>query len=586
MINQEIAKILREISLYLQIKNVPFKPQAYEKAALALNSLEEDIEEIYNKEGKKGLEKIPGVGESIADKIEEYLQKGKVKYYEKLKKELPVDILGLTSVEGIGPKMVKALYKKLHITNLSELKEAAEKHQIRTLPHFGERTEKNILKGISFIRRSKGRFLLGTAYNLASDVIEKLKKQPGVNKISIAGSLRRMKETIGDIDILITTKGSKQAKKIMDFFISLPGTMRIWDYGLTKSSIRVPPGIDIDLRIVKDEEFGSALQYFTGSKEHSIALRKLAIKKGLRLNEYGIFKKKKGKWIKLASRTEKEVYAAMGFPYFEPELRTNRGEIEAALQGKLPNVIGYNDIEGDLHLHSSWDGGEDSIKKIAKAASKLGYSYIGITDHTKFLHIEHGLNEKQLLAQNKEIQKLNAKYKIQNTKYKIQILSGCEANILKDGRLDIDDSVLEQLDYVIAGIHSHLRMTKKTMTERIIRAIKNPNVRIIAHPTGRILMKRNSYLIDFDKILRAAHEFKVAMEINATPERLDLNDLNIKRAIELDVKLAINTDSHNINHLSCMKFGIGQARRGWATKYDIINSWPLPRLKKFFSKEI
>jgi len=582
MINQELAKILEEISLYLQVKNVAFKPQAYEKAALALNSLEEDVKEIYKKEGRKGLEKIPGVGESIADKIEEYIKKGKIKYYLKLKKELPVDILGLTSVEGVGPKIVKVLYQKLHITNIQELEKAAQEHKIRKLSHFGEQTEKNILKGIRFIRRSKGRFLLGTAYYLAQDIIKKLKARPGVDKISIAGSLRRMKETIGDLDILITTKNSKQAKKIMDFFVSLPGVMRIWDYGLTKSSIRIPPGIDIDLRIVKDEEFGSALQYFTGSKEHSIVLRKLAIKKGLKLNEYGVFKKRGKKWIKLASRTEKDVYAAMGFPYFEPELRTNRGEIEAALREKLPSIIGYNDIKGDLHIHSSWDGGKDSIEKIADVARGMGYSYIGISDHTKFLQIEHGLDEKQLLAQDKEIRKLNLNLKRKNLKFRI--LHGCEANILKDGHLDIDDSVLEQLNYVIAGIHSQMGMKKEAMTERIIKAMKNPNVRIIAHPTGRILMKRDPYSVDMDKLLRAAREFKVAMEINATPERLDLNDVNIKRAIEMGVKLVINTDSHNINHLSCMKFGIGQARRGWATKCDIINSWPLKKIKQFFKK--
>lgn len=575
MKNQELAKIFSEMAMFLEIESIPFKPQAYEKAVLGLENLTEGVEKIYKREGKDGLKKIPGVGENIAEKIIEYLKKGKIKAYEKLRQKMPVKIQELTQVESVGPKMVGVLYKHLKITNLKELEEAARQKKIRSLPNFGEKTEENILKGIEFLKRNKGRFLLGHIYFKVEDILARLKALKEVEKISIAGSIRRMKETIGDVDILVATKNPK---KIMDYFISLPGIVKVWDYGLTKSSIRVEQGFDIDLRVVKDSEFGSALQYFTGSKEHNIALRKIAIDKGLKLNEYGVFKGRR----KIAGKTEQEVYTALGLPYIEPEMRTNTGEIEIA--PGLPKIIDYDDIKGDLHIHSNWNGGENSIKEIAKVAQKMGYEYIGISDHTKFLRIEHGLDEKQLLAQHKEIQKLNLKFKIKNLKFKV--LHGCEANILEDGRLDIDDEVLSQLDYVIAGIHSRMKMPKGEMTERIIRAMKNPNVDIIAHPTGRLIQRRDEYAIDFDKILEVAKKTNVALEINSFPDRLDLKDINIRKAVRRGVKLIINTDSHCIDHLVFIKFGIGQARRGWATKKDIINTWPLEKIKKFFEKNL
>jgi len=583
MKNQELAKIFSEMSMFLKIKNVSFKPQAYEKAALNLKSLTEDVEKIYKREGKNGLKRIPGIGENIAEKIIEYLKGGKIKAYEKLKQKMPVKIQELTQIESVGPKMVAALYQHLAITNLKELEVAARQKKIRNLPNFGVKTEENILKSIMFLKRNKGRFLLGHIYSRVEEILSLLKNFKEVKKISIAGSARRMKETIGDIDILVTTENPK---KVMDYFISLPEVIKIWDHGLTKSSVRMRDGFDVDLRVVKDREFGSALQYFTGSKEHNIALRKIAIEKGLKLNEYGIFKGKK----RIAGKTEEEIYAALGLPYIEPEMRTNTGEIETALRqtrGKhngLPKIINYNSIKGDLHIHSNWNGGEDFIKEIAKVAQDMGYEYIGISDHTKFLRIEHGLNEKQLLAQHKEIRKLNREYSMHNTEFRI--LHGCEANILEDGTLDINDKVLSQLDYVIAGVHSQMKMPKKQMTERIIRAMRNPNVDIISHPTGRLIKRRDEYAIDFDKILEVAKETNIALEINSFPDRLDLKDTNIKKAVEQGVKLIINTDSHSINHLGFIKFGIGQARRGWATKKDIINTWPLKKIKKFFEKKV
>lgn len=585
MTNDSLAKLFQKLAFYLEMDGVSFKPQAYEKASLAIETLENDIKEIYKREKREGLKKIPGVGEGIADKIEEFLKTGKIKEIEKYEKKYPIRVEELMEIEGIGPKTIKTLYQKLKIKDLKELEKAALCGKIKNLEGFGEKSEKNILEAIKFLKRSKGRFLLSDAYYLAEKIISELKKIKEIDKIIACGSLRRMKETIGDIDLLATikpafAKASANKKKIMDVFINLNGVIKVWDYGLTKSSVRFSKGIDADLRVVESDEFGSALQYFTGSKEHNIVLRKIAMEKGLKLNEYGLFKGKK----RIGGKTEGEIYQALGLTYIEPELRENTGEIELAQKDKLPKIIGYNDIRGDLHCHSNWDGGANPIEEIAEAALKLGYEYLGISDHTKFLRIEHGLDEKQLLEQHRAIEKINLKFKTKNLKFRL--LHGCEANILNDGRVDIDDKVLKQLDYVIAGVHSSMKMSKEEMTERIIKAIKNPNIDIISHPTGRLINRRDEYLIDFDKILKAAKEYKVALEINSFPERLDLNDRNIRKAIEYGVKLVINTDSHQLDQFCFMQFGIAQARRGWATKENIINSWPIEKLLKFFKKEL
>lgn len=573
MKNKELAKIFYDISIYLEMEGVAFKPQAYEKAALSLDALSENVEGLYKQGGLKALKEIPGVGESIAEKIKEYIKTGKVKEYENFKKKMPVDLDELSAIEGIGPKMIKDLYKNLKIKNLNDLEKAAKAGKIRKLAHFGEKTEKNILQGIEFLKRNKGRFLLGEIIPVVNEIVSNLKSLKEVKKISPAGSVRRMKETIGDVDILIT---SSDPKKVIKYFVSLPGIVKIWGQGPTKASIRLREGFDVDLRVLPDKEFGSALQYFTGSKDHSIALRKIAIEKGMKLSEYGLFKGKK----LIASETEEDIYKALGFPYFEPELRENTGELEAALKGKLPKVIGYKDIKGDFHVHSDWDGGADSIEKIAQEAQKLGYEYIGISDHTKFLKIEHGLDEKQLLRRGKEIDKLNQKLKSQNKKFRI--LAGCEANILADGSIDIDDKVLAQLDYVIAGVHSQMKMGREEMTERIIKAMENTNVDIIAHPTGRLIQRRDAYQIDFDKLLEVAQRTGTILEIDSYPNRLDLKDTNIRKAKEAGVKMVINTDSHRLDQLRFMELGISQARRGWAEKKDIINVWPLEKLLDFF----
>jgi len=483
------------------------------------------------------------------------------------------------------------------------------------LSHFGEKSEKNILQGIAFLKKSKGRFLLGDILPSVKEIESRLKTLKEIDKITVSGSVRRMKETIGDVDFLVTVRESKKpafapastkatagkkasavsseadssqqrrADKIMDFFVSLPGIVKVWGKGPTKSSVKMRQGFDVDLRVVLIESYGSALQYFTGSKEHNIVVRRIAIGKGLKLNEYGLFKGEK----KIAGKTEKEVYQALGLTYIEPELRENQGEIEAALrqaQGRpngLPNLISYKDIKGDLHCHSDWDGGVNSIEEMAKTAVELGYEYLGISDHTKFLRIEHGLNERQLGLQRKEIDELNKTFHV--SRFTFQVLQGAETNILNDGSIDIKDEALKKLDYAIAGIHSSFKMKKREMTERIIKAIKNPYIKIISHPTGRILKRRNEYQIDFDKILRAAREYGVILEINSFPERLDLNDKNIRRAKEVGVKMVINTDAHQKNQLRYMKFGIAQARRGWAEKKDIINTCSLKRLVKFFEQD-
>jgi DNA polymerase (family 10) len=573
MKNQELAKIFYEIANFLEMEKVPFKPFAYQKAANILEALEEDIEKIYKRGGRKALLEIPGIGEGIADKIEEYLKKGKISYYQKLKKKNPIKIEELLKVEGLGPKKIKVLYEKLGIRNLKDLERAAKAHKIAPLFGFGEKTEKNILEGIVFLKREKGRFLLGEILPKVKEIQEELENLPEVEKVSVAGSLRRRKETIGDVDLLVV---SKKPQRTMDFFVSFPFVVKVWGKGTTKSSVRTKEGFDIDIRIVPKRSYGSALQYFTGSKEHNIATRKIAIEKGLRLSEYGLFRGSE----MIAGKSEEEIYRVLGMDWIPPEMREDQGEIEAASSHNLPKIIDYQDIKGDLHCHSNWDGGADSIEDMAQAALLLGYEYLGISDHTKFLRIEKGLNEEKLLWQNKEIKKLNEKFQKQGLNFRI--LHGCEANILNNGSIDIKDEVLAKLDYVIAGVHSNLKMSKEEMTKRIIKAMKNPHVDIISHPTGRLLKRRQEYQIDFEKILRVAKETNTILEINSSPERLDLSDQNIRQAKEFGVKMVINTDSHNKYQLKLIEFGIAQARRGWAEKKDIINCWPLEKLLKYF----
>ncbi|MBM4287711.1 MAG: DNA polymerase/3'-5' exonuclease PolX [Deltaproteobacteria bacterium] len=569
MKNRELAKIFNELAEYLEMDGVRFKPYAYQKAALTLENLKDNVEDIYNHGGLKALKAIPGVGESIAQKIEEYLNTGKIEYYEEFRRKLPIDLDELIAVEGMGPKKAKVLFEKLGVTNLRELEEAARANRIAPLKGFGAKTEANILEGIEFLKKSTGRFLLGEALPLAEQVLAALRALPEVEQADMAGSLRRRKETIGDLDFLAV---SSQPEKVMDFFVSRPEVVKVHGHGRTKSSVRLRQGLDMDLRVIPTESYGAALQYFSGSKEHNIALRQIAIDQGYKLNEYGLFDREERQ---VAGVTEEEIYAKLGLAWIPPELREDRGELAAAREGRLPRLIGYGDIKGDLHVHCNWNGGADSIEEIARAALALGYEYVGISDHTKFLRIEHGLDEEQLLARNREIDALNEKLHREGKKF--IVLKGCEANIMNDGTIDITDEVLAQMDFVIAGVHSTFKMPRSEMMARLKAAMHNPHVDIISHPTGRILKRREEYEVNVAELLRLAHDTGTVLEINAYPERLDLCDTNIRAAKEAGVRMVINTDAHHIDQLRFMPYGISQARRGWAEKEDIINAWPVQK---------
>ena len=565
MKNKEVARVLYAIADLLEIKEEKFKPNAYRKAAQNIELLPEDIEKVFE---QGNLEKIPGVGKNIAKKIEEFLKTGKLEYYERLKKEIPVDVEALSSIEGMGPKKIKTLYNELGIKNLSELEKAAREGKIREIKGMGEKTEKKILESIAFARKGK-RELLGVILPEAMELKALLEKK--VEMISIAGSLRRMKETVGDMDILAF---SSQPAEVMDFFTSMENVEAVIAKGETKSSVRLESGIQVDLRIVPKESFGSALQYFTGSKEHNIAVRKIAVRAGCKLNEYGLFKGEK----RIAGESEEEVYRALGMDYIPPELRENRGEVEAAMAGKLPHLIEYGDVKGDLQMHTKWSDGANTIEEMVEEARKMGHEFIAITDHVGSLKIAGGMDEDEIRKQMREVEKVNEKYD------DIHVFYGVEVNIMKDGSLDMGKSVLKDVDVVVAGIHSGLRMSEEEMTARMIKAMESGVVNIIAHPTGRIIQRREGIKLDFEKVFDAAKENGVVMEINAQPARLDLNDVHVKRAVEKGLKLSIGTDAHNLSNLHYINLGVAVARRGWAEKKDIINTYDIKKLEKVFEK--
>ncbi|OHA65765.1 MAG: DNA polymerase III [Candidatus Wildermuthbacteria bacterium RIFCSPHIGHO2_02_FULL_49_9] len=572
MANRELSRIFSELALYLEMDSIPFKPRSYEKAAEALNVLSDEAEEIYQKEGPKGLEGIPGVGKGIAEKIAEYLETGKIHELEQYRKKMPTDIEKLTLVEGIGPKMVKELWGYLKIKNLKDLEKAARAGRVAGIPGFGPKKEQNILQGIGFLKRSEGRWLLHEIYPVAQRYAEELKASGLVRQAVPAGSLRRMKETIGDIDILVSTK---QPGKAMDFFLNMVPHEKVWGKGRTKTSVRSTQGFDVDVRVVPENVFGAALQYFTGSKEHNVRLRTLAAKKGFKLSEYGLFSAKggsavggKGKKL-VACKTEKSVYRILGIQEPEPELREDRGEVQAALLGKLPKLIPYGSLKGDLQVQTDWTDGRHSIEEMARESKKQGLSYIAITDHTRDLAMTGGLDEKKLRLQMAEIDRINSKSEFRNSRFRV--LKGAEVNIRKDGSLDIEDELLAKLDVVGASVHSNFRMSKNDMTKRIVRAMKSPHVDILFHPTGRWLLKREAYEADMEEIIREAQKTGTALEVNASV-RMDLKDADIRKAVEAGVKLAIDSDAHDKSHFRFLRFGIAQARRGWAKASDVMNT--------------
>jgi DNA polymerase (family 10) len=570
--NYEISRILHEIAIFEDMKEEKFKPRAYEKAAIYISSLNEDLETIFRKGGIKALMELPGIGKGIAEKLVEIIQTGKLGYHEKLKREIPVDVTTLSSIEGIGPKTVKALYQKLGITNIEQLENAARNNQLRTLEDFGETRELKILKGIEFFKKSHGgRYILGVVFSTLEEILQRLKNLDTIKDIQLAGSVRRMKESIGDADFLAS---SSAPDKVMAFFTSMPEVTYVHTMGSTKSMVRLKSGIDCDLRIVPEQSYGAALQYFTGNKQHNVALRTLALRKGYKLNEYGLYDKKNHQ---LAGRTEEGVYSKLGLTWIPPELRENRGEIEAAKADRLPRLVSYDELKGDLQIHTNWTDGNNAIIEMAQAATTAGLEYIAITDHSRTLGIARGLDKEKLAGQKKEIRNLNRNMK---GSQRITILAGVEANILKDGRLDLENDVLKEFDIVGAAIHSHFGLSREEQTERLISAMNNPYVDILFHPTCRIIQDRQPLDIDFDKIIDTSKKTQTILEIDSSPERLDLNDEYIKLAVDNDCRLVIDSDAHDKSHFHFLKFGISQARRGWAEKKDIINTLSLDKLLK------
>ena len=567
MKNFEVARILRNISILLDMDDIPFKPRAYEKAALSIEALNEDVEQTYHTGGLKALKQIPGVGESIAEKIEELIKTGKLDYYEKLHKKVPVDLESLSGIEGLGPKTIKGLWNKLKIKNMENLEEAALAHKISKLPGFKKKTEENILKAIAFAKKSRGRYILGFTLPLIRNIEDRLNAVPEVKKVVAAGSVRRMKETIGDVDFLVL---SDDPAKVTSYFVSMPEVVQVVEKGRTKSAIKLNTGMNADIRILPEKSFGAALQYFTGNKAHNIVLRKIAQDKGWKLNEYGLFQKQK----QIAGETEEEVYDKLGLQWIPPELREDTGEIEAAKKRELPNLIGYKDLKGDLQVHSNWTDGQNSIKEMTEQARKNGLEYIVISDHSKYLAMTGGLDEKNLLKQGKEIDQLNKQLD------GITILKGVELNILKDGSLDISDEALKGMEVASAAVHSHFDMSKDEMTKRVLKAVENPNVDILLHPTAREIQKREPIALDVERMIEAAKSNGTILDIDSYPDRLDLRDEYIRRAVQAGAKLGISSDSHSTAHLHYLELGVAQARRGWATAGDVVNTNGLEEFKK------
>ncbi|MDH5779878.1 MAG: DNA polymerase/3'-5' exonuclease PolX [Candidatus Bathyarchaeota archaeon] len=563
--NREIADILYEVADLLEIKGVQFKPRAYRRAAQTIETLPDDIKAIYD---RGALQEIPGIGASIASKIQEIIETGSLEYLEELREELPQGLRELMEIEGLGPKTALKLHRNLKISSINELEAAARSGKIRELEGFGEKTEQNILQSIEMYRSTQERFLLGYVLPIAKEIEEKLSTLDAVTQISLAGSIRRRKETVGDVDILVT---SQQPAKVMTFFTQLSPVKRVLAKGKSKSTVVLTNNLQVDLRVMDEESFGAALQYFTGSKEHNIRLRAMALDKNWKLSEYSLLDKETNETI--AGKNEEEIYAALGLSYIEPELRENRGEIEASSRGKLPHLIHYDEVKGDLHVHTTWSDGAHSIAEMAAAAKLLGYEYLAICDHAETLQIAHGLTEEELHNQMREIEKLN------RTMDDFTVLSGVEVNIDADGKLDIRDDMLKDLDIAVAAVHSGFKQSEAKMTQRVLTAMHNDHVDVIAHPTGRIINKRDPYQIDLPKIFEAASELGVFMELNAFPNRLDLSDANCVQAKDHGLKIAIGTDAHHKDHLRYMEFGVATARRGWLEKKDILNTSNLNELR-------
>ncbi|HUV01946.1 MAG TPA: DNA polymerase/3'-5' exonuclease PolX [Desulfobacteria bacterium] len=572
MHNLDIARIFNEIADILEVKGEnAFKIRAYRKAALTIETLIQDLTVIAERGGVKELKQIPGIGEGIAKKIVEIAETGDCKKHRELKQEMPSELLELLAIPRVGPKTIAKVHQELGITNIEELEQAAKSHQLAGIPGFGAKVEENIVKGIAQYRGYQGRALLSVALPYAESIVNELKKLDAVEQLIIAGSLRRMRETIGDIDILVV---SKRPNEVMDAFTSLDGVEDVIAKGTTKSSIIIN-GINADVRVVEAVSFGAAAHYFTGSKHHNVRIRELGVKKGLKINEYGVFRGEE----RIGGEHEEDVFASVGLSYIPPELREDRGEVEAAKENRIPMLIELSDLKGDLHVHTNWSDGRDSIEGMAEAALALGYEYIAVADHSPAVGVAGGLNEEKIPKRLEEIERVNTRFEEEGVKFRV--LNAVEVDIKSDFSMDFSDEILKALDVVVGAVHSKFSQDRPAMTKRIVTAMENPHVDIIAHPTGRLLGKRDPYQVDMEQLMAAAKDTGTTLELNSFPTRLDLNDLHCKMAKEYGVLVAISTDAHATTQMRDVRmYGVATARRGWLEPKDVLNTRSLKELIK------
>ena len=569
--NRDIAEIFNKVADLLEIEGAnQFRVRAYRNAARTISDLPQSAADLVEK--GEDLSKLSGIGKDLAGKIAEIVETGELAQLKELESRTPADLGRMMDIAGLGPKRVQALHAELGINSLDDLKEAAQQEKIREVSGFGVKTEKKILKGIKELVAEKKRFRLKEVEEIAHSLLKHLKKVKGIKEVVIAGSYRRRRETVGDLDILATCK---KGSKVMEAFVKYEDVDEVVSQGKTRSTVMLRSGLQVDLRVLAQVSFGAALHYFTGSKSHNIAVRKLGVQRDLKINEYGVFKGEK----RIAGQTEEEVYARVDLPYIEPELRENRGEIEAAQKGKLPQLITLNDIRGDLHTHTKVTDGRHTLEEMAEAAKERGYDYLAITNHSQRVTMTHGLDAKKLRQEMEKIDKFNDSSK------GFRILKAIEVDILKDGSLDLPDKVLKELDVTVCSVHYHRNMSRKEMTERIIRAMDNPYFQILGHPTGRLLGNREPYDVDMEKIMAAAQERGCFLELNSQPDRLDLSDVYCKLAKDMGVKIAISTDAHSKTDLDFMRFGVYQGRRGWLEAEDVLNTHGLKKLKKLIKRK-
>ncbi|MEV5988934.1 DNA polymerase/3'-5' exonuclease PolX [Streptomyces sp. NPDC052051] len=567
--NEEVEGLLQEYADLIAITGGDaFKARAYEKAARAIGGHPVDISRL----DAEGLREIPHVGRSIADKVVEYLRTGSVSAVEERRSKIPAGVRALTAIPTLGPKKALRLYEDLHISSVDELAAAIEADALHDLKGFGAKTQENILHGITLLRQSGGRIPLHVAMRDAEDIVAELSAVKGCRRCTYAGSLRRMRETIGDIDVLVA---AARSAPFMDALAGLPSTAEVIAHGAKKTSVRTAQGIQVDLRVLPPDAWGAGLQYFTGSKAHNIRTRTLAVRQGLKLSEYGLFDAESEESV--ASRTEEEVYERLGLPWIPPTLREDRGEIEAALGGELPEVVTERDIRGDLHTHTDLTDGLAPLETMVQSAAERGYAYFAVTDHAPGLAMQRMTDEK-ILAQREQVRALDGVHR------GMRLLHGTELNIGPEGEVDWPDEFLAGFDLCVASVHSHFDLGRAAMTRRFVRVCENPHIQIIGHPTTRLIGKRPPVDADWDAVFAACARTGTALEVNAQPDRLDLCDEEILRAREYGVRFAVNTDAHSVPHLACLRFGVGTAQRGWLTAKDVINTWPLSRLRRFLRK--